>query len=151
VERSYENKGAFFYAKKIPMKLEKILLREWFVFFTVFLLAAFLGGISFAVYRKPFLADQLAAVNENRMIFVAVSGFVEYPGVYEVPVGTTLGAVMKEARLKKEASQKGLYLKKILLNSCSVHVSEKKVLKRGRKKVERASLPEGEDSIDFMR
>ena len=67
-------------------------------------------------------------------IRVDIFGEVERPGLYEVEVGTSIGALLKKVGVKKTGDCKALYLKKKLLHSCSLVVPEKKYQKSEQKK-----------------
>ncbi len=67
-------------------------------------------------------------------IQVTVLGAVEKPGVYEVDVGSSIQSVLNQAGLKKTADWRSLYVRKKVLNSCSLTVPEKNIKKTRKKR-----------------
>ena len=111
-------------------RMRKLFFREWFVlvcvvsfFFTLFFVKTFSGSSFF----------ELSCEVQSKKIQVVVLGAVERPGLYEVEVGSSIKSILEGAGLRKTADRKSLYLKKKVLNSCSLIVPEKKDKKKKNK------------------
>ncbi len=73
-------------------------------------------------------------MNNRKKIQVTVDGAVEYPGVYRVSPGVSIGSVLELAGFTSRSDRAALYLKKTLLSSCELHVPEKISKKEKKKK-----------------
>lgn len=113
----------FFLHKQLP---ESLVLREWGA---VALLIAFLASIAvLSEIKQVRAADRLGQKNAQRQqakIAVLLKGAIEHPGVYTCDPGTSLGELLKEAKLAKNADRKQIVLKKILGVSQEVEIPEK--------------------------
>lgn len=105
--------------------------REWFA---VFCVVCFITTLFLAEEFPCKSLVQLEEPAEIQKIQVEILGAVEKPGMYKVEVGSSLLELVRLAGLKKTADKEALYLKKRVLNSCSVTVPEKNVEKAGKKR-----------------
>ncbi len=111
--------------------------REWFAVFCVLCFIATLFLAEEFPCKSLFQVGQPAEIQK---IQVEILGAVERPGMYEVEVGSSLLELVSRAGLKKTADKGALYLKKRVLNSCSVTVPEKKCRKSRKKKQSSSSI-----------
>ena len=111
--------------------------REWFAVFCVVCFIATLFLAEVFPIKTLFWEGKSEGLQK---IQVEILGAVERPGVYEVEVGASLLEIVKRAGLKKTADKGTLYLKKRVLNSCSVTVPEKKCRKSRKKKQSLSSI-----------
>lgn len=115
----------------------RLFFREWVAVCSVLCLGVFLalsnwGGSQLSFFKAQKLLVE-GALCETK-IQVQVSGAVMHPGVYEVNAGVNLKFILDKAKLLSKADRKGLYSKKVLLESCQVHVPEKIRRKREKRK-----------------
>ena len=115
----------------------KLFFREWVAVFFVLCLGIFLALSNWGECKLHFFKAQDSLSKEfveRKKIQVEVSGAVGRPGVYEVDSGVSLKFVLGKACVLSRADKKSLYSKKVLLESCQVHVPEKISRKREKRK-----------------
>lgn len=118
------------------MKNDRLFFREWFVVFLVALIAFLLvfsqnSLVSYGGFGKK---KGFCTVSDRKKIQITVSGAVEFPGVYDVDSGISIGSILELAKLKSSADKKALYVKKTVFNSCKLQVPEKISKKEKKKK-----------------
>lgn len=117
--------------------MNRLFFREWFILVSV------LSFVTALFFMKTFPSNpsfELEGEVSERKIQVVVSGAVEKPGLYEVSIGVSVKEIIEKAGLRKTANRKALYLKKRILNSCSLFVPEKKDKKKKKKKKVSSSM-----------
>jgi len=113
------------------MSKNHLFIREWLVSFVVL---GLVGSLFFAVSSPSTILPVDDVVSQDIPITITVKGLVEFPGVYRAPPGTTLKEIMRKAKPLSGSDAEGLYLKKVVLDSSSVEVVEKKDKKKRAKK-----------------
>lgn len=115
----------------------RLFFREWVAVCFVLCVGVFLALSNWGGSRLSFFKAQKLLIEGalcETKIQIEVSGAVSHPGVYEVDSGVNLKFVLDRAGLLAKADRKSLYSKKVLLESCQVHVPEKIRRKKEKRK-----------------
>jgi hypothetical protein len=109
----------------------KLFIREWVVacFFLGVITTLFMTSTSSDSSYKNFNTKK-----QPQIISVIVIGCVRFPGMYKVPAGTTVKEVLEKAEWLPNSDKNTTYRKKVLLNSVTIEVFEKKNKKNRAKK-----------------
>lgn len=109
-------------------KKSGLFFREWFFFLSIilFIFSVFLSSFS-GVFRSP---SSFVELEGGGLVSVFIEGAVDRPGVYEVVPGDSLKKILNGAGLRSVADKKLIYMKKTVLGSCEIQVSDKKKKKK---------------------
>lgn len=113
------------------MSKKHLLIREWVISFVILGVVA---SLFLAVSSPSTISSTEDIINEDVRIPVTVKGLVEVEGVYQVVPGTSLKEIIQKARPLSGWDSERVYLKKVVLDSASIEVVEKKDKKKRAKK-----------------
>jgi hypothetical protein len=107
----------------------RLFFQEWFVFLSIIL---FVFSVFPSSFFGVFRSSSFLAIEEGGLVSVCVEGSVDRPGVYQVMPGQSLKDILTIAGLRPVADKKTVYMKKTVVGSCEIQVSDKKRKKRGK-------------------
>lgn len=113
------------------MSKNQLLVREWVVFL---MSVGVISTLFTSVPKVPRTLSCEGLEKELSCISVEVKGLVEFPGVYKIAPGVTVKEILLKARPHLNSDKHEVYLKKVLLDSSSVEIFEKKDKKKRAKK-----------------